>query len=573
MHIPSDLSPHLNLKELRYSLGYVNLKQARIRAAKLGAFVWGLLEKARADIRAWGYTTMDRDRIKALIYDYFRETLEEDERSRLEMTKPFTSDELEGQYLASSSTFDDVEDEVARVDIRRVSPQVVELLNRKGITDIPSDSLAFKALAFELLKAQYSLLRIIAARSEGNYVREGELKKEYLESVLGEPEVIASKLAYEPKTTRKTGPRLSENIRDFLKDKQKGRLVLRSQKSLEYSLQLFVELTGDPFVQEIDFEVMRSYFEKLQMLPANRTKKSQYRDKTLEELLAMEIPEQDRISVDTINGHIRWVKNWGVWATRWGKMAQDYTKGLKQVTKPDTRADEERDAFTKEDLQVIFNSPGYREDKFNKPYKFWLPLLALYTGARLAELSQLELDDVENVDGVWCLLVQTKETGNEAKKRLKSKASRRKIPLHDFLVNDLRLIEYVKALGDAGATRLFPELPYYNYSYGQAASKWFQDFRDALGLNKDGRKITFHSFRHTLTRHMKQMGANGQALSELVGHSTGSITQERYAKRYPPAQLKSLTIDKVDYGIDLTHLKRSRYVTYPQKVAKHVVES
>ena len=567
LHIPPDLSAYLNLKELRYSLGTVSLKKARIKASRLGAYVWGLLEEARADIRARGYTTMDRDRIKTLIHDYFKEILDEDERSRLERTKPFTSDELEGQYLASSSTFDDVEEEIARVDIRRVSPQVVELLNRKGITDIPSDSLAFRALAFELLKAQYSLLQIIAARSEGNYVREGELRKEYLEAVLGGVEVVGPNLAHGSGKSKKTGQRLSENIRDFLNDKRKGKLVVRSRMSLEYSLQLFVDLAGDPYVHEINFEVLRSYFEKLQRLPANRTKKSQYREKTLEELLAMEIPEQDRISVGTINGHIRWVKNWGDWAVRWGFITQDYSKGLKQITKPDIRADEERDAFTREDLQLIFNSAGYTEDKFNQPYKFWLPILALYTGARLAELSQIELDDVQDVDGIWCLLVQTKETGNEAKKRLKSKAARRYIPIHDFLVNDLRLLDYVNALRKAGATRLFPELPYYNHSYGQAASKWFQAYRDELGLNTDGRKITFHSFRHTIACHLKQEEANEQAIVELIGHSTNGM-RIRYSKRYPPAQIKRLTVDKIDFGIDLSHLKRSRYVTDPYGVIK-----
>ena len=572
LHVPPDLSTHINIKELRYSLGGVSLKKARMRASKLGCFVWGLLDHARRDIRARGYTTMNGARIKSLILEYFQQELVKNNATRLENDEPYSPQDLEGESYCYADQFEEVSEDLARVNLCRVSRQVDEYLKEKAVTDILPNSLEFKSLALEMLKAQHSLLRIFGARAASDYKREGELKKEYLETILGGG-VITPKPDQELKKTEEKGPRISETIETYLQEKVRGKFSIRSQNSLRGTLKTLAELTNDPYVRDIDYGLVRSFFDILQRLPSHRAKKEPYRGKSVDELLAMNIPEEGRIAVDTINAHIRWVKQWGAWATRWGHMDKDYTDALRQITKPDTRVDEERDAFTKEELEILFKSPDYRHDKFKLPYKFWLPVLALYTGARLAELSQLELDDVQQVDGTWCFVIQSTEKGNDAKKRLKTKASRRCIPLHDFLVQDLHLIKYVDALRKAGASRLFPELTYYNHSYGQAASRWFQTYREDLGLEKKDRKITFHSFRHTLTNHLKQQEANGQAMAELDGHSTGSITAERYGKRYPPAQLKRMTIDKISYGLDLSHLKRSKYVTDPHGVAKQIVEA
>ena len=49
-------------------------------------------------------------------------------------------------------------------------------------------------------------------------------------------------------------------------------------------------------------------------------------------------------------------------------------------------------------------------------------------------------------------------------------------------------------------------------------------------------------------------------IAELVGHKTDNITMERYGKRCEPKKLYEGTVLKLDYGIDLSHLKNSKYV-------------
>ena len=68
---------------------------------------------------------------------------------------------------------------------------------------------------------------------------------------------------------------------------------------------------------------------------------------------------------------------------------------------------ERRLPYTNEHLAAIFGGPIYTEGSRPRggggEAAHWLPLLALYTGARLQELGQLRRADVRETDGVWCI--------------------------------------------------------------------------------------------------------------------------------------------------------------------------
>ena len=82
----------------------------------------------------------------------------------------------------------------------------------------------------------------------------------------------------------------------------------------------------------------------------------------------------------------------------------------------------------------------------------WLPYLALYTGARLEELGQLRTADVREQDGVVYLAI---EPGDG--KRVKTRSSKRRVPVHPALVK-LDFLAFVEGQRADGQTRLFPEL-------------------------------------------------------------------------------------------------------------------
>jgi integrase len=147
----------------------------------------------------------------------------------------------------------------------------------------------------------------------------------------------------------------------------------------------------------------------------------------------------------------------------------------------------------------------------------WLPWLALYTGGRLEELGQLRTADVREDDGVSYLAI---EVGNG--KRIKTRSSRRRIPLHPELVR-LGFLAFVERQRSAGHDRLFPELKATRLGSLTAAwSKWWgRHARVECGVT-DPRK-TFHSFRHLWKDAARASGMPEEHHDAITGHSNGSV--------------------------------------------------
>jgi integrase len=224
----------------------------------------------------------------------------------------------------------------------------------------------------------------------------------------------------------------------------------------------------------------------------------------------------------------------------------------------DKRAHEARAPFVKDDLIKLFHSEDYLEDRHDKSYQFWMPILALFTGARLNELAQLHLSDIRQAeDGVWVF-----DINDEEGKRLKAKSSKRIIPIHSFLLNDLNFRSYVEHLKAKGEQRLFPELKEGRDGFGRNVSRWFNEtYRHKCGIVfTDGRKRDFHSFRDTFITHLVHQKVNDRMRLQVEGHSAGKDMTNVYADPFPARQLYDEVISKLDYGIDMNHMKDSKFV-------------
>ena len=76
--------------------------------------------------------------------------------------------------------------------------------------------------------------------------------------------------------------------------------------------------------------------------------------------------------------------------------------------------------------------------------------------------------------------------------------------------------------------------------------------------DSDGPKKTFHSFRHGLITILTQAGADSLMLKQVMGHSEKGVTFNNYFKGFTVEQLYDGMICKIDYCIDLEHLKGSK---------------
>ena len=187
-----------------------------------------------------------------------------------------------------------------------------------------------------------------------------------------------------------------------------------------------------------------------------------------------------------------------------------------------------------------------------------MPLLALFTGARLEELCQLAVEDIKQVDGIWCMDINE----NRKNTSLKSKAAKRMIPIHPFLLNELNLVtEYIAKLkttkGEGGITlQLFPNLHYDQQKQNWSAplSQWFTRYRRLCEVGNsagNASAATFHSFRHTLsTELIAKKLVNERMVQKVPGHESGSgnlgIT-ENYTGDYPVKILLDGVIMKIDF--------------------------
>ena len=140
-----------------------------------------------------------------------------------------------------------------------------------------------------------------------------------------------------------------------------------------------------------------------------------------------------------------------------------------------------------------------------------------------------------------------KEEPDRTDKHLKTLSSRRIIPIHDTLLN-LGFIEFIELLKkkDPKRERVFQELKYKDGNYNQNVSRWFNTrYLPSLGLKTN--KKNFHSYRHSVSDHLKQKGIEPHFINELLGHSSGNIDLERYGKGYNPDILYNKCIRKIVY--------------------------
>lgn len=308
------------------------------------------------------------------------------------------------------------------------------------------------------------------------------------------------------------------------------------------ALNLFERIVGAnmPF-NRIDHKIMRDFKQKLQKLPPYLNNKKEFKNKSIDEIIALGTKPIDE---DTVNKKLDAVSLLFDWAVNHGYIDKNYAKGL--GVKTSEQASERRSPFTNEELKRLFESQEYRDGfPLSKAYKYWVPLIGLYSGARLNEICQLHLADIRQEKEVWVFDINE----NSEDKKLKSQASKRLTPIHSTLI-ELGLLSYVNKLQAAGEKRLFPELTPSRDGYGKNPSRWFGKYRREKGLT-DERDKDFHSLRHTFIDSLKQQGVPENEVKAIVGHTDKSITYGTYGGAYTPAYLSKI-IERIDYH--LTHL-------------------
>lgn len=233
------------------------------------------------------------------------------------------------------------------------------------------------------------------------------------------------------------------------------------------------------------------------------------------------------------------------------KIAHNPFKDMVKLSIPIKEVDS---PYTLEELGIIFNSPiytkGFRPKRFNGESAYWIPLLGLYTGARLNEIGQLFINDIGEEEGINHLIIKpdssTSRTIKDGKKR--------RVPLHSDLIK-MGFLDYVKVIKERNQTQLFPELKI-TRAEGKLTDKWGSWWRsyvrEELGITRTPQP--FHAFRHTFSDHSRRSKMSYEIQMRIEGHATGNVGDKYGARLYPLDPLNE-EIQKLSYkGLDLKHL-------------------
>lgn len=347
--------------------------------------------------------------------------------------------------------------------------------------------------------------------------------------------------------------KVSELTDKFLADKHES-WKDEQRKKMRGMCGTFAALMDDPCLGDIDGPLIKEYRTRLQALPHNLYQiRRRYSVDSISELIAVaEKEDLPRMSLDTARAYVRRLSELFVWAMTDGNdyLPKNPAVGVGAVKDRDTREQDARCLFDRADLAKIFGFDWFQVGRGQKtaagtyrefqPHYYWLPLLGLYSGGRINELSQLYVRDIkQDALGCWHLdfnLVgadkvdadDKKEIGSD--KSLKTVNSIRVVPLHNAVLRS-GFLEYVQALKEAGHARLFPELNHNKTKgYGKAASSWFNErfLGRRLRIVRDGTK-TFHSFRHTFITALFDAEIPEVTVAQIAGHQRGKTES---AKRY-----------------------------------------
>jgi len=198
-----------------------------------------------------------------------------------------------------------------------------------------------------------------------------------------------------------------------------------------------------------------------------------------------------------------------------------------------------------DELLTLFSQPLFQsyevppEDRSGGgPAAYWIPIIGIYTGARIGELAQLRVSDITEEDGIPVIRITDKGEGQ----KVKTSASRRHIPIHSELIR-LGLLEYAEGIRKAGQESLWPHLLNPN-----VMSAWFGRYRKSVGL--DDKWLDFHSFRHTVRTRLAKAQVQEKIQDAITGHETGGSTGRKVYTHLDMHDLKE-AIEKLSYGTPL----------------------
>jgi len=287
----------------------------------------------------------------------------------------------------------------------------------------------------------------------------------------------------------------------------------QERKVREYDSQFrdFLEIIGGNMpASRFGEEEAAQFVSGLYKFPKNRTKL--FPGVALENIPA----SAETLSTSTISQRLETIRPFFNFLKKKGHVIENHFD--------DYRVDRDSRSYptpTNQDLMEWFNLP---EELINTAWQFWIPRIAVLTGARQNEVAQLHVKDIHlDVDSkIWCMTISDGEG-----RSTKSEASNRTIPIPTVLI-DNGFLELHKRASQRGHTELWQNLPTKGGVKGGTVSTYWTQLKNKhkiLSQPKDryGKEKVFHSLRRVIINQLYNMGVDLTVIQSIVGHEPSLV--------------------------------------------------
>jgi len=488
--IPKELQAHYGKREIVYSLRTKDRQEAsrlvRQASAKLDSEFEAIQKPV--DLPTQRLTVLDEETVRDICDLWKHECLDGDVWYR---SQGLSDTEYEQRQADHSRTMEALREILAKGRLELIQPALSQFLNLIGV-EFCGNAEDQRKLAWSFLETVIDTHLAVMQRDRGEVV-----------ATPPEPQIRLAKRGKNSKPQENVGRVRGNTLADCfgLWEARRANRPEKTVAAYQAALDDFIAFAGTKAASDYTEETVYAYIDDLQ-----------------------KSGEQDPHTIAKNIGFLRAIYN----AAK--KRLKLSSNPFAEIEVPGLDIHKVRRLpLSQDDLQVLFTSTVFQQGGMKRggggAAAYWMPLLSLYTGARLEELGQLYTADVKREKGIWYLditdIVEDDRLKISHPKRLKSPSARRKLPLHPQLL-EAGFLDYLAAIKAQKHTRLFPLLK--ADCEGDLTgnfSKWWTRYRRRIGIK--GKLKPFHSLRHTFKDAMREAEIDVMVANRLMGHKDDSM--------------------------------------------------
>lgn len=180
--------------------------------------------------------------------------------------------------------------------------------------------------------------------------------------------------------------------------------------------------------------------------------------------------------------------------------------------------------FELEEIELIFQSSEFKQERKRDPDFYYLCVLGLVTGCRVGELASLQKSDFkQTASGTTYIKI----------KDAKTLAGVRSVPYPNIFNHVLMFNEFLRT---RTTENVFKYVSRDGKGAGNAAGKKFSRLLETLRIKRE--KLVFHSLRKFLNDYLLKNNVPYEPRCQFIGHEIDDTNVAIYSKQFSEDQLK-----------------------------------